>query len=473
MSPHVAVVGGGIAGLVAAWDLVRAGCRVTLHEAGERFGGALASHRLGGVVLDSGADAYATRSAAVPQLLEELGLSGRIIEPQPTGAWLQLPDLAAPLPATGILGIPADPHADDVVAILGERAARRAAEDLHAPVDHWRGRADPTLGEVVEDRMGPAVLDRLVTPVVSGVYSARAEDLDMAAAVPGLFEAMLREGSLAAAVAAMRAAAPAGSAVNSLHGGLATLVTALEDELKGRGARLTAGDRVTELGPLLEASDHVVLAVDGPTASRLLEPVLEASVVEDSVLESVTGGQARRGPHPEPEHGVALVTLLLEAPGLDAHPRGSGMLVAPSVEGVGAKAMTHVSAKWSWVGQALGSGRHVVRLSYGRVTDEPGTGALGLGSEDEELLAAARHDVGRLFGLEALGSQVVEADVVRWANTLPQTGPGHARAVMRLRESLADQPVSLIGGWFAGTGLARIVADARRSTREVLETIGP
>ena len=74
MSPHVAVVGGGIAGLVAAWDLVGAGCRVTLHEAGERFGGALASHRLGGVVLDSGADAYATRSAAVPQLLEELGL---------------------------------------------------------------------------------------------------------------------------------------------------------------------------------------------------------------------------------------------------------------------------------------------------------------------------------------------------------------------------------------------------------------
>ncbi|MDZ5076304.1 protoporphyrinogen oxidase [Nesterenkonia sp. HG001] len=469
MRRRVAVVGGGIAGLVVAWDLVRGGCAVTLLEAGPRLGGAIGTHRLGGVEVDAGAESFATRSAAVPRLIGELGLQDSVIAPDPSGAWLQLPDLAAPLPATGILGIPADPLAADVVRIIGAEAAARAAEDRGMPVDAWRGREDITVGELVLERMGPAVLEKLVTPIVSGVHSARPEQLDAGNAAPGLVEAMLREGSLAGAVASVKAQAPAGAAVNSLHGGLSTLIRALEEALRAQGVEVRLGERVTDLPALLSAHDHVVLAVDAPAALRLLEPVApQASAQHDT-------GQHDTGAPGEPAasrvgRGVALVSLLLDAPELDARPRGTGMLVAPGVDGVGAKAMTHVSSKWPWVAEALGPGRHLVRLSYGRVTDVPGTGALGLESADELLLAAARADVATLFELPQLGEQVLEADVVRWEKALPQASAGHARRIRGLREELADSAVSVVGSWFAGTGLARVVPDARRAAAEILAT---
>ncbi len=475
----VAVVGGGIAGLTAAWELARAGCEVSLYEASERLGGAIAPHVLAGVEVDAGAEAFATRSPAVPQLIEELGLGGQVVEPNPDGAWLQLPDLASPLPVTGILGIPADPQAADVLTILGEEAARRAAEDLTRPVEEWAGVESPSLGEVVRDRMGQAVLDRLVSPIVSGVHSAEAEDLDMDNAAPGLFGAMLREGSLARAVASMKAAAPAGSAVNSLEGGLKTLAAELERQLRISGARILLGEEVHDLSSL--TADHVVLAVDGPRALDLAAPYAE-----------LPQRQAELG------RGVALVSMVLRAPELDTRPRGTGMLVAPSVEGIGAKAMTHVSAKWDWAARALsrqlGEGHHLVRLSYGRVGDAPDSGALGFASSDQELLEAAAADVGTLFGLPIAREQILDADVVRWQRALPQTSAGHQQYVRQLREALAEQravvgqraqpqpggPASggpgegsvpklyAVGSWFAGTGLARVIPDARAAARLIM-----
>ncbi|MGQ7786414.1 FAD-dependent oxidoreductase [Nesterenkonia sp. PF2B19] len=474
MSRSVAVVGGGIAGLVVAWDLLRGGWQVTLLEAEPRLGGAIGTHRLGGIEVDAGAEAFATRSPAVPRLVEELGLGEQVIAPTPDGAWLQLPDLAAPLPATGILGIPADPLADDVVRILGCEAAERASADLTEPVEAWRHREDITVGELVLDRMGPEVLERLVTPIVSGVHSARPEELDVGNAAPGLVEAMLREGSLARGVAAVRAQAPPGSAVNSLHGGMATLIRALEQQLRAGGADIRLREPVTALAGLRAAHDHVVLAVDAPAAARLVEPVLGPIAAEDADADVPGGSGSGSGfgaGTPEPRgRGVALVSMLLDAPELDGRPRGTGMLVAPGVDGVGAKAMTHVSAKWPWVAEALGAGRHLVRLSYGRVTDAPGSGALGMHSSDAELLAAARSDVGTLCGIGGLGDRVAEADVVRWEKALPQATAGHARRIRGMRGELAGSAVSVVGSWFSGTGLARVVPDARATAAEILAT---
>lgn len=459
---RVAVVGGGIAGLTAAWELARAGVPVELYEAADRLGGAVAPHMLASVEVDAGAEAFATRSRAVPQLIEELGLSDQVVEPNPDGAWLQLPDLASPLPATGILGIPADPLAADVVAILGEEAARRAAEDFSRPVQDWADVGNPSLGAVVRDRMGQAVLDRLVTPIVSGVHSARADDQDMGNAAPGLFEAMLEEGSLARAVAQVKASAPAGSAVNSLEGGLKTLVSALEGKLRELGVQIRTGVVVTDLSAL--EAEHVILAVDGPQVTQLAGPYADLP---------------QRGT--ELGRGVALVSMVLNAPELDARPRGTGMLVAPTVQGVGAKAMTHVSAKWDWASRALtqrlGPGHHLVRLSYGRVGDDPAAGALGFASSDERLLAAAAADVGTLFGVPIARDQIVDADVVRWQKSLPQASAGHQQQVAQMREALAQSwsaqsrpgpRLHAVGSWFAGTGLARVIPDARAVARLIM-----
>lgn len=465
---RIGIVGGGIAGLTAAWDLARAGYEVDLYEAADRLGGAIAPHLLAGVELDAGAEAFATRSPAVPQLIEELGLGGQVVEPNPDGAWLQLPDLASPLPATGILGIPADPQAADVIAILGEEGAQRAAEDLTRPVEEWAGAESPSLGKVVRDRMGSAVLERLVTPIVSGVHSAEADHLDMANAAPGLFEAMLREGSLARAVARVKASAPAGAAVNSLHGGLKTLISALERELRGLGVRIHRGQEVHDLSAL--GSERVLLAVDGPRALELAAPYA-----------ALPQRRAELG------RGVALVSMVLHAPELDRRHRGTGMLVAPAVPGVGAKAMTHVSAKWDWAAELLreelGEGHHLVRLSYGRVGDDPSSGALGFASSDQELLEAAAADVGTLFGLPIGRDQILDADVVRWQKALPQTSAGHQQYVAEVREALAHQRAGVAssascadraptlyaaGSWFAGTGLARVIPDARAAVRLIM-----
>ncbi|GAA1156881.1 protoporphyrinogen oxidase [Nesterenkonia sandarakina] len=502
--PHVAVVGGGIAGLIAAWDLARAGATVQIFEASDRLGGAIGAHVLGGVAYDAGAEAFATRSPVVPRLLTELGLDEQAVAPQHTAAWLQLPDLAAPLPATGILGIPADPLAPDVVAILGEAEARRAAADLTTSMQDWAEISETragqvTLGEVVRDRMGQAVLDRLVTPIVSGVHSADPDDLDMNNAAPGLFEAMLREGSLARAVALVKSKAPPGSAVNSLYGGLHRLVLTLEQELRQLGAEIQLNTQITDLAALAagigpdgvpgrtSAPDHVILALDAPAAVQLVSGVVDLSGLDLAGLlpEQAPGAQAVGAKAAGP--GVALVSMILDAPELDDHPRGTGVLVAPQVSTIAAKAMTHISSKWEWadtaVAHAHGPGHHVVRLSYGRV-GETHQGALGADSSDEELLRAATVDVGSLFGVPIEPEQIVEASVIRWRRSLPQTSAGHAERIAALRDRLAQTSragapqdpgsgvrlpeIHMIGAWFAGTGLARVVPDARAAAATIL-----
>ncbi|MGJ9373542.1 protoporphyrinogen/coproporphyrinogen oxidase [Nesterenkonia sp. CF4.4] len=518
-APHVAVVGGGIAGLIAAWDLARAGATVQIFEAGDRLGGAIGAHVMGGVAYDAGAEAFATRSPVVPKLLQELGLDEQVVAPQHSAAWLQLPDLAAPLPATGILGIPADPLAPDVVAILGAAEARRAAEDLTAPMESWAEAAEAragqiSLGEVVRDRMGQAVLDRLVTPIVSGVHSADPDDLDMNNAAPGLFDAMLREGSLARAVALVKSKAPPGSAVNSLYGGLNRLVGALEAELLRLGAEIRLDTPVTDLAALAAGNgpgfdrgsdnagwsvpDHVILALDAPAAVQLVSGVVNLDGLDLTGLTpagaQAAGATANDAPAagrsasdapavsaPDAGRGVALVSMILDAPELDDHPRGTGVLVAPQVETIAAKAMTHISSKWEWADTAVthahGPGHHVVRLSYGRV-GQTHQDALGAESSDAQLLAAAAEDVGALFGVPIEPEQILESSVIRWRKALPQTSAGHAERITALRERLAATSgaeagearpgIHLIGAWFAGTGLARVVPDARAAAATIL-----
>lgn len=511
---RIGVVGGGISGLVAARDLARAGFDVDVFEASDRLGGALASHRLAGIDLDAGAEAFANRSDTVPALLRELGLEAAIVAPYPSPAWLQLPDAAAPIPATGILGIPGDPHADDVRAVLGRAGAARAAEDLDMPLGRWAeppaeppadgeatasasgasasgarasgaspagasaapGSAGVSVAELTRDRMGQAVVDRLVAPIVAGVHSADPEALDVEAAAPGLFAAMLAHGSLARAVSAMRAQAPAGAAVASLRGGMHGLVAAVVADLQAHGGRVHLSSPVHDLGQI--EADRVVLAVDAPTAAELLQtrPELQAAARQ---LAATTNASP---------NGVALVTLVVDHPGLDSRPRGTGVLVSPQClreSLVSAKAMTHGSAKWAWLQEALPPGRHVLRLSYGRVDDQAreghdaGTGPaarIDAARSDEELLHAAPHDAAQLLGIDLPPESIVDADVVRWARALPRSAPGHAQRIAGVREELrrvAGAPeVSLIGTWFSGTGLVRVVGEARAVAAEISATAG-
>ncbi|WP_258725455.1 protoporphyrinogen/coproporphyrinogen oxidase [Cellulomonas sp. NS3] len=506
------VVGGGVAGLVAARELARAGVAVLVLERGPAPGGAVGAHEVAGLVLDTGAESFATRGGTVAELAAELGLTSRVVLPEPLGAWVQLPGLAGPLPRAGHLGIPADPWAEDVRRTIGRAGALRASLDRVLPA-WWAPRGDAaTLGALVRARFGRRVLDRLVRPVVAGVMAADPDDLAADSASPGLRAALAREGSLGGAVRRLRALAPAGSAVASFDGGMHVLVDALVAEVVAHGGVVRTGADVTAVRRAGAGGDGPTGAdahgQDPPVAQRRAAGSGAAATDDASDAGKTTGAGsggtcfevALRGEPPvstarlvlatpagpellaaglapelaghRPDAGadVVLATLVLDAPELDAAPRGTGVLVTPDVPGVRAKALTHASAKWVWVARAAGPGRHVVRLSYG-VADRT-TGPLADDPRDLDpaaLAALALRDASTLLGVPLRPEQVRGTARVAWSQSLPRPSAAHRDVVARVRTAVEGLPgVAVCGAWVAGNGLASVVPDARRAARSLL-----
>lgn len=265
-STRIVVVGGGVAGLVVARECARPGFAVTLLEASGRVGGSVAPLELDGLTLDAGAESFATRGGHVAALLESLGLSDDVVQPNAAGAWVRHGSRSVPLPKAGLLGIPSSPLARDVVAAIGRRGAFRAYLDRLKPV--LKIGQEKRLGALVRQRMGDKVLDLLVAPVVTGVYSASPDDLDVDVVAPGLNAALTRLGSLSGAVGELRSTAKAGSAVG--HRGPATPDDAFARSFNSLGQLALQGvqvsARATDLSTgavLFSVDDHVVM----PTAS--------------------------------------------------------------------------------------------------------------------------------------------------------------------------------------------------------------
>lgn len=445
----VVVVGGGVAGLVAAIECLRVGARVVVLEASESAGGSVARLDIAGLAVDAGADSFATRGGHVAAYLEELGLAGDIVSPAANGSWLHLSGgRTVPSPKAGVLGIPSVPLAADVTAAIGGAGAARAYLDRLMPV--LKIGREHSLAELVEKRMGRRVLEDLVAPVVSGVYSTRPENIDIDVAQPGLNGAITRLGSLSGAVAELRENAPAGAAARGIRGGMFRMVDALIERLRYFGGEIRTGVPVAAL----EAGTD-----DAPWRVRLPEGELLARAVILAVPEAAARSLIGDASAPaEGDAEVELVTLVLDDPRLDAAPRGTGVLVAPTAEGVTAKALTHATAKWAWLADAADPGRHVLRLSYGRPEE---TRPLdGLTAEDVRTLAV--RDASLLLGVELDGSSVVEHARIRWSNVRSAAAIGQkARIDAFLAELATHDGIAATGTWLAGTGLASVIPHAR------------
>ncbi len=467
-APGIVVVGGGIAGLVTAWELAVAGLRPDVIESRPTLGGCIARHRVGGLDLDAGAESYATATSAVADLIVDLGLQSRIVSPNPLGAWVRHRTGTAPLPKAALLGIPSRPLAADVRRVLGLPGAARAGLDLLLPARIGSGDGSAgSLGALVGTRMGRRVVDRLVEPVAGGVYSTDPDELDVDTVAPRLRAVLQETGSLAGAVTRLRGGgARPGSAVGGLAGGLFTLVESLERAIVSYGGTVSTGVRVTAIGRadvqqdgdlwLVHTSEdirpatHVVLAVPGPDAVGLL------GTAHIQVPETATSD-------------VHLVTLVVDHDGLNSHPRGTGVLVSRHATGVTAKALTHATAKWAWLAEQAGPSRHVLRLSYGRGDDIPSQGAELDGAELDgteldcgELADLALADASVLTGVRLTRSSLIDSDVIRWTSALPRPQPGHRAAMQDLRTQAGTRSgLHVTGSMIAGTGLAAVVADAR------------
>lgn len=469
------VVGGGVAGLVAARDLAIAGLRVTLVESRPQFGGAVGSHMVNDTVLDSGAESFATRTQAVSSLINELGLQERVCTPAQTGSWIYLPDGPRPGQRSGILGIPGDLDAPELRDTLGRYGWWRAKQDARRP--SRIGSAATTVGELVRARMGSAVVEKLVAPFTLGVHSLHPDELDINAVAPRLKQALKDKGSLATAAAALREATPAGQNVASLEGGMNLLTEALVHDLTQRRVKLVAdydvlaldrdprrdGWMVLQRQPqtgdktAIARGELLVMATDGTNAIRLLS--------------SAHSDFSRLQPEPSPQ--VALATLVVNAPALNTAPRGTGVLVSPKVTDISAKALTHSSAKWAWLQQELPKNQHVLRLSYGRGGGTTTETAPELMLSDDQLVTLALRDASRLLGVTIEPKDLVDADVIRWEHALTRASAGHAERVHKVRQALTQLPgTTAVGAWLAGTGLAAVVADTRAQVAALLNTSG-
>jgi protoporphyrinogen/coproporphyrinogen III oxidase len=471
----VVVIGGGIAGLVAALECAKVGLSATLVEADERVGGVLRAADVAGIRLDVGAESFATRGGTVRELIDELGLGGDVVAPDPSGAWLAgLPRAsvrrgslapgeapAAPLPRGGVLGIPDNPWAPDVRRIIGWGGAWRAYLDRLRPpltIGHER-----SLGRLVRTRMGSRVLERLVAPVTTGVYSARPDDIDVDLAAPGLNAALTRTGSLAGAVDDLRGGrttAP-GGAVQGIAGGMWQLADAVADRIRELGGVVRTGVEVTGLERdgdrwSIATSDETIAAdaVIVATPERAARALLAAPVAQlDPADES-------EGPV------VEVVTLVVDAPALDAAPRGTGVLTVPGTRA--AKALTHSSVKWPWLAERLDPGVHVVRVSFGAQGEAPATEALS----DEDAATLALAEVAALLGTPLPAAVLRGAHRERYVQSQPSASIGRAERTAAARGAIrAVDGVGAVGAWLSGTGLAQVVPDARREADRVRRAV--
>ena len=166
------------------------------------------------------------------------------------------------------------------------------------------------------------------------------------------------------------------------------------------------------------------------------------------------------------------MTLVVDVPELDSAPRGTGVLVAPDVEGITAKALTHSTAKWAWLADATGPGTHVLRLSYGRAGTKPADAVrLTAATPTEDgLIATALADATVLLGIEVTEADLLGADVVRWKGALPFAAVGHQEKIAHVHALANEVPgLVLAGAWMTGTGLAAVVSGTRRQIRAVVD----
>ncbi len=465
--PHVVIVGGGISGLAAAFFLRDEAVRVTVLEGSPRLGGKLSVSEIAGLAIDEGAEALLVTRPEGTALIAEAGLADQRAAPGPTSSAIWTRGALRPLPRRQFMGVPSDMAELARSGVLSGEGVARAGQDLELPPTVREG--DVPVAQYVGARQGAEVVDRLVDPLLGGVYAGHSAELSFDATLPALAAASRRHRSLAAAAASLLppsdGAAPGtragGPVFTTLAGGLGILpgylakasaaevrTGAMVRELAraGGGWRLTVGSAAA---PEHVDADAVILAVPARPAGRLLAgaPGAAAGVTAFGEI-----GYA----------SMAIVTLAyprsaFPRPGLAAL-GWSGYLV-PAVDGRAVKAVTFSTVKWPHL---AGSGPlEIVRCSVGRVGEE----AL-LQREDAELAALAAAELAEATGVRGAPAAT---RVTRWGGALPQYTVGHLDRVATIRAAAAAQPgLAVCGAAYDGVGIPACVATARAAVSQVL-----
>ncbi|MFL6240112.1 MAG: protoporphyrinogen oxidase [Actinomycetes bacterium] len=431
----VAIVGGGIAGLAAAYALSDRE-RLLLLDAAPEVGGKLRVSAFGDTWVDEGAEQVLVRTPEALDLIQAVGLAADVVHPQTSSASVWSRGALRELPGGTVLGVPADPVAVARSGVLPVAGLLRAAADAVLPRTPIDG--DVAVGSYVGARAGRAVVDRLVDPLLGGVYAGRADSLSLAATVPQLAAEVHRHRTLLGAAKAVKAATPvsAGPVFAGLRGGLGRLPAAVVALVQERGGEVRTGTTVRGISrtpdgfrltlgavPVEEYVEtrSVVLAVPATPAARMLRDIASAAATATSGIEYAS---------------VAIVTLAYREP---LAVRGSGVLV-PAVEGRSTKALTYLSSKWRHLSGDLA----LMRASVGRYGE-----AYEIQRDDSDLVAVVHADLRAMLGVRG---EPVLSRVSRWGGALPQYAPGHLDLVRRVREAL-PAGIVVCGAAYDGVGV--------------------
>ena len=456
----VTIIGGGISGLVAAFDLQRAGWSVTLHEASNRFGGKIWSSAVGDRIVDAGPDTFLARVPQGRELCEDLGLADELTSPvAPVPAYFHREGKLFRLPTGTVLGIPTDLDALATSGLISPEGVQRAAQDLELAATPLDG--DISVGAYFRARLGDEVTNRLIDPMIGGINASDIDHLSLASASPQVARAAAGHRSI---IEGLRAAQPrVGATLGSqkaadgatpdpvffgLPGGIARLIDALVAALGASDLRLNSPiTDLSQLGLSQLETDHVIIATPTQAAARLLRSPAPTAAELLAAIEYSS---------------VAQVTIEIPKSAISAASWGHGLdasgILFPRVDGTIITAATFFSTKWAHYDRPDTA---LIRMSSGRFGD---TRALDL--DDTRLVDTLFRELSQVI---EISGRPVATRVHRWINALPQYTPGHAQRVADIGTALADESPNLrvIGAPYQGIGIPACIGLARSIANEL------
>jgi oxygen-dependent protoporphyrinogen oxidase len=444
------VVGGGVSGLVAAYRLQQSGVDVTLREAETRLGGKIQTTPFAGLpAVDTGADAFLVRVPHAVELCRELGFADELISPAAGNAYIWSRGALRQIPTPNFLGVPLDGDALTASGIVDESAADAFDRDLARTVDADMPDDDESVGSLVRRRLGDEILERLVDPLLGGIYAGDADRLSLSSGAPQIAAAARADASLVRALRAQRTAAdvtPGTPVFLAPPDGMSRVVRELATRL---------GDRI-ERGAPVDAieRDGNGYRIDGTRADAVV--LATPSFVTADLLAAVAPKGAALAREIE-YAGVVLVSFAFAPDAIDRPLDASGFLV-PKVERMLLTACSWSSTKWAH----LGRGDHLVlRASAGHFGNEH---ALGL--DDDLLMRAMLDELAETMGVR---DEPVDVRISRWPRAFPQYTPGHAERVTALEATVAEEApgVVLAGAAYRGIGIPACVGAANEAARRV------
>ncbi len=465
----VVVVGGGISGLAAAWELSGgadgphdATPRVELIESGERLGGSLATTTFADRTVDLGPDGFLARRPEATALVGELGWADRLEPIGASGASLWLRGALHEIPSGLALGVPTSYDAVAAMRGLSWRARVAARRDQFLPRRLEVGE-DASIGAIVRRKLGAELAYQFVEPMVGGIQAGRIDDLSAKSIFPLLLEAARRGGSL---MKAMRPVAPAGSPgpgatplFYSLLDGMGSLPVELARQLVQRGVVIRRSTSVTALRRV-EGTHRFEVDTDTTTTPANVVVVATPAGVAARLTGSFDPDLAALGTIPSA--GAAMVTLVFSRAALRLPEHGTGVLVPLATPwraggSMLVTALTFLDRKWAHLHRDEDV---ILRAHVGRIDDRR------FEEFDDDALVARVVEEVRLI-LASTGDPLATM-VQRWPEGLPQYYVGHDRLVGAAKAAASRAGIELAGSTYDGVGIPASIGSGRRAGASAL-----